>query len=1269
MTTSTSYQPRPNVNSWEEDEEDATNKPVSKLENSFALPRRLFPLRRNESSDDSTNVDVGKNLLARKKTLRDGWRSPCTVAVHRFWEDSHHKLLPQRRSRAALHQQEQHPLPLSFHVFYQSTRWALLFSGEGPKKMQPQEQPFEVCHCTLLLLQRVHATQRKGVLGEEKRAGEETSISHPLQRFSGSLKSSGSQDDVFQNGNLPGQQQQQQRRILIVAETDMEDASDEGTHIGKSSSLGWAREWAQTVMGQEFSAVYMLQQKQELQGRGLSSSPTNHEKDNELFGRKHQLGVQETWSQAMILKQVHQDNGDCSSCSSGAGEHNNDSVLISGPTRNRSDNNNDELTMILSRPFQDELFLFDELEEDTNVVMKEPVQMPHESNNRNSKGSDNDGHMMTMLTEEGALSNLSRASSVILHLCCSDHVAMNDAARKETLSRLYQQLAQHAVLLCESTTKDNTAKEINDFENTLDGLGKISWILLQTGQSMSIHDDQRLPGYTLSLIGAIQEIGEDQIAAIASTTLQEYFAARFLTKNIVTEDREQSFEFCLRQDSATRFVQVLVYVAGGVCRKHGLDGMRSLLAFCRRNGARDVLGVYQLCLELRLVHEWLTITGTENAVKEDGLSELEAEFNILEECQRWFKTGIIHMQRGRGQEPSACLLSFLTEGLKASAAILRYLPGYADSLLQACEDENEAVRKVASDTLVELIRYGQAFDAGHATLLLDLCAKHECESVRHAATRAIAEVVEATPELASQCFSTILNACKDDSLYVRTAAAEALAKIAIANPPSCLSKITLVCRSDRNEHVRAAAAFVLGKVLEATPNLAEECLPTLLDTCNADRAWTVREAATAALTDVARTNSELTEKCLSAFSDVCKNDRSEKVRQAAALAMAELANAATRFASRCFRSLLDTGKDENKCVRRATICALVNVAKVNPILAKRFHSYLSDICKEDRSEAVRQAAALALGEVAKVNQVIACKCRLTLNYVAREDRAASVRKAAVYALGQVAFVSGEASRCLPALVDSCLEDPHPTVRQAAAQVLEMHGELSKQVLTAILKHCRENNRKVQGAAAAHALAEIGETNPSMVDCRSFHSDASHDDEADQSGITHAPVVMRDLHPYVATQCVSRLLEAYQEASCDEIRKAASYFLTEVAQSKDAQQCLPFLLQAAFGRVSSAENLLREPVSCVLRSLSIEQLISGYWATQDDALLPFIAEDYFRTPFFTCSNDDGDRPILVLYNTAGQRVEWEDGPNQLVQTFGDKIAGYFFQDEARCVRQS
>ena len=107
----------------------------------------------------------------------------------------------------------------------------------------------------------------------------------------------------------------------------------------------------------------------------------------------------------------------------------------------------------------------------------------------------------------------------------------------------------------------------------------------------------------------------------------------------------------------------------------------------------------------------------------------------------------------------------------------------------------------------------------------------------------------------------------------------------------------------------------------------------------------------------------------------------------------------------------------------------------------------------------------------------------------------------------------------------------------------------------------------------------------------------------------------------------------------------------------AQAAPAKVLASLLAAPKDSVSYVREAASSPLGQFSLQQLIASYWATQDQAikqgLIPLIAARLYHTPLLVQNTPHSEDQRLVLYPSAGQRVEWKK-PQQEVQRFVQQI---------------
>lgn len=350
--------------------------------------------------------------------------------------------------------------------------------------------------------------------------------------------------------------------------------------------------------------------------------------------------------------------------------------------------------------------------------------------------------------------------------------------------------------------------------------------------------------------------------------------------------------------------------------------------------------------------------------------------------------------------------------------------------------------------------------------------------------------------------------CKDESCYVRQAAAEGLSKVLEGKSSEDQVKSALACLrdlcKDEDSNIREAAANGLSKAMQQE----KLSLEALIGLCK-DRSWYVREAATGALSKAL----EIGKVSLEVLYGLCK-DESECLREAVAVVLSTALETmlSENQENAIIRTLYDLCRDRYPWVRRAAAAGLAKVLEVDKlplealsslckdadwhvrsVTAREFSKALEgrlsegkvnsvvealcDLCK-DGDHVTRRAAAEGLAKALEVDNLPEVSLRSVLATLIRlrKDKSEYVRSAAAEGFSKAVEV-GKVSKVqvksiAEALYDLC-RDQYPWVRRTAARGLtqavalenfsesQLHTALD--VLTGL---CKDQDARVRSAAGA-----------------------------------------------------------------------------------------------------------------------------------------------------------------------------------------------------------
>jgi NACHT domain/HEAT repeats len=471
-------------------------------------------------------------------------------------------------------------------------------------------------------------------------------------------------------------------------------------------------------------------------------------------------------------------------------------------------------------------------------------------------------------------------------------------------------------------------------------------------------------------------------------TFQEYFAGRWLAKQLFSKDKDEKEEaelFFKANKYEPRYGRMFSFMAGEVSEEKGQEGIRQLLSLTNE-GVQEVLGLYHISLQMRLLNEWLCIRSKKEEEVKIELRELEKTFKVLTSFKKWFVKGTEVIRKHEG----SALLKQLTSVLQDVRAVASCVaPQCFEVLLAGVKEEN--IRQATLDALGHLAQTAPDIAPQCLPFLLS-AVKDEDKDICRAALRALATVAQAVPDVAPRCLEALLTAVKgeDEDEEVRCAALEALGQMAQAAPDlgsQCFEALLAAVKDDRD--IRWAAQEALAKVAQAEPS---QYLPSLLIAVEDED---VRGAALDVLAKVAQVAPDMVSQCLEVLLAAVE-ERDTDVRGAALEALGQVAQAVPDMAPQCLPSLLATTMDKN--IRGAALRALGQVAQAVPDMAPQ---YLPSLLAAAMDKDVRWVALEVLAKVAQAVPDMAPQCLPSLLLAAAMDKDA--RGVALRALRQVSL--------------------------------------------------------------------------------------------------------------------------------------------------------------------------------------------------------------------------------------------------------------------------
>ena len=344
-------------------------------------------------------------------------------------------------------------------------------------------------------------------------------------------------------------------------------------------------------------------------------------------------------------------------------------------------------------------------------------------------------------------------------------------------------------------------------------------------------------------------------------------------------------------------------------------------------------------------------------------------------------------------------------------------------LIIALKDEDWRVRESAAEaigkigvndeqfeTILRMLKKGETSEERHGAAIalgelknlkaipaLITALKDEDWSVRSSAAEAIGKIAEANPgKEVLEAITALINALKDEDSDVRLSAAEAIREIAEANQGNkeVLEAITALINALKDDYsrVRESAAEAIGKIGEANPNSKEvlEAIPALI-TALKDNNKDVRKRAAEVIGKIG-VNDEQFETIVR----MLKEGETWEERHGAAIALGELKNL------KAIPALITALKDNNKDVRKRAAEAIEKIAEINPNSKEVLEAIPALITAlKDEDSDVRLSAAEAIGKIAEANPGKEVLEAVPALITALKDENSVVRLSAAEAIGKI----------------------------------------------------------------------------------------------------------------------------------------------------------------------------------------------------------------------------------------------------------------------------
>ena len=1111
----------------------------------------------------------------------------------------------------------------ALRVYYQQPLFAQvhsLFGGKEPKHVDSLQ-------CQLMLIEQVKV--------KADREGQQDHLSTHHERLE-RIKTAIALEDLFKRRSTkPGEAEREIQKVLLVGEA--------GT--GKTMlSRKLAYSWAQRTWGEVFEAVYVLPVRELQQSKydnvsmrrdeTLATAIANHcfhpkNKDEEYERLRRQISEElERPTTLVVLDELDERYGA--------------SEKLLGQALGGS-----HKLLLLSRPYG--------IDHERTLVDLEIEHMglsdgQMEDYVRGDLSSDLAKELLAFIRAYPAIEAIAHVPVNLQILCAlwqDDGAGVHEESKRGSLPGLYRKLTGY---IWKRYTQHHRERGLQnkDREALFDTLGEIALRALEGGEvllSPELVEEvlERVPivQEMLQESGLLQKVGRQY--QFPHLTLQEYFAGRWLARQLLSSSAEaqsRAEKFFSEKKYEHRYGVMVSFLAGEMSKLQGVAGTRKLLSLLEED-LQEVVGVQHLLLQLRCLNEWLCVAGED---LEAELVALEEKFQVMNSLQKWFLEGLERVRR----EDDRKLLELLTTALQGWRAIAAHAPALLELLEEAMRDDNWKVHRAAREALGDVVQ-ATPEQAERVLSFLIEAMQDAASRVRIAASKILVDVAKAASGHVLEVLPLLLEAMRDAESWVRSAASEALRDVVQALPehaPEVLPPLLEAMR-DAESWVRSAASEVLGDVVKAAPEHAPEVLPSLLEAMRDAESW-VRSATSEALGAVVQAAPQHAKQVLPLLIKAM-SDTESWVCSAASKALGAVAKAAPQHAKQVLSLLIKVMRDNRWDVRSAARYALGEVVQAAPQHTRQVLPLLIEVMRGDYWD-VHSAAREALRTVAKASPEHAEQVLQSLIEAMRDNRW-DVRSAASEALGDVVQTAPQhALEVLPPLLEA-MRDAESWVRFSASKalgdVVKATPEHAEQVLQSLIEAMRDHHWDVR-SAASEALGNIVKVMPEHVleVLRPLREARRDEDEDVRSAVIEALGDVVQAAPEHALKVLRPLREAMQD-EYEDVRRAASKALGDVVKAapEHALEVLSSLIEAK----RDPHWDVRRAASEALEGISLQLLIGGYWATQDQTLIPVITTQLYHTPLLVQTSQEQNQQRLVLYPTTGQSVAWEK-PHQEVKHF-------------------
>ena len=441
---------------------------------------------------------------------------------------------------------------------------------------------------------------------------------------------------------------------------------------------------------------------------------------------------------------------------------------------------------------------------------------------------------------------------VTAYILCSlskEHgTSVEDRGKRATMFQIYGDVTNFVWKRFEEKPEARMAKKNVIFAD----LEKVAFEALTSGQILI---EQRVVERCVTSTNAsrfFKESGflllvlEGQEYQFPHLTFQEYFAGKFIArslKNKGSEEEKKALRFIQKEKYNEKHDVTISFAMHAFAEGRGKFALQEMLSIVDQQPV-EVLGIQHFLLKMRVLGAAIAESD------EDDLGEVLSDKRAIK------------LINGARQMLDRTMDDVLIREIVVEE--FQHLSRTLDSIPKALEGPVDLVTKTLSWrrdlTRKEMEKIKDVLKlARHCTEQSNIIVQFVLQQTYNTdgwcsseeSLKRLGSIAEQMPQHAGELLPMLMKGCRDEGLFVRLAAKEALGRVVAAAPQHAGELLPMLIKGCGDGHwsVRLAALEAVGDVVAAAPQHAGELLPTLAKGCG-DGHWSVRLAALEAVGDV-----------------------------------------------------------------------------------------------------------------------------------------------------------------------------------------------------------------------------------------------------------------------------------------------------------------------------------------------------------------------------------------------------------------------------------